>query len=145
MAGLLALGCGTQGGGSEDEAGETGGPAAEALCDGSQDLRLACVHGGGGLIISANPVGKETQNPAVDGNFVEIRLEDTGCGMDPGALEHAFEPFFTTKGSGTGLGLAIVKKIVDAHNGKIELESDVGRGTTVKVFLPVGQNSMLDA
>jgi len=86
----------------------------------------------GGLIISAN---------VADGEFVEIKVVDTGSGMDPGALEHAFEPFFTTKGNGTGLGLAIVKKIIDAHNGKIELESKVGQGTTVKVFLPTDGNS----
>lgn len=105
---------------------------------------IQAMDGGGGLIISANLVNRNIQNPDDGGKFIEIRVEDTGCGMDPGALEHAFEPFFTTKGSGTGLGLAIVKKIVDAHNGEIELESEEGRGTIVKVFLPTEQNSMLD-
>jgi len=98
---------------------------------------IQAMDGGGGLIISANLANKNMSNPDVDGSFIEIKVEDTGCGMDPGALDHAFEPFFTTKGSGTGLGLAIVKKIVDAHEGNIELESEEGQGTTVKVSLPV--------
>jgi signal transduction histidine kinase len=108
---------------------------------------------GGGLIVSADVVdedtrhktqdsGNETQNigfktqDSLEFPFVEIIIEDTGCGMSPEAMERAFEPFFTTKGSGTGLGLAIAKKIIDAHSGKIELESGLGRGTTVRVFLP---------
>jgi signal transduction histidine kinase len=100
---------------------------------------------GGGLIISANPVLERseeavdgsTQEGGADPNFVEIKIEDTGCGISPESMERAFEPFFTTKGDGTGLGLAIVKKIVDAHNGRIELESYIGQGTTARVFLPV--------
>ncbi len=91
---------------------------------------------GGGLVISTKMGDRSTQNVDAEPDFLEIKIEDTGCGMDPGAADHAFEPFFTTKGSGIGLGLTIVKKIVDVHNGKIELESDVGRGTTVRVFLP---------
>jgi len=62
--------------------------------------------------------------------------------MDAGAVAHAFEPFFTTKGAkggGTGLGLAIVKKIVNAHNGKIDIESSPDQGTTVRVLLPIAE------
>jgi len=91
---------------------------------------------GGGLVITANVADGDARDSDSVPDFVEIRIEDTGYGMDPGAIDHAFEPFFTTKGSGTGLGLAIVAKIIDVHNGKIELQSDVGRGTTVKVSLP---------
>ena len=105
---------------------------------------IQATDGDGALIIGTSLFTGNIQDPEVNGDFIEIRLEDTGCGMDPGALEHAFEPFFTTKGSGTGLGLAIVKKIVDAHNGIIKLESEKGRGTTVKVFLPTERDSMLD-
>jgi signal transduction histidine kinase len=101
---------------------------------------VQAMDGGGGMVISARTTNDDMQDVDGDPNCVEIRIEDTGCGMDPGAVEHAFEPFFTTKGSGTGLGLAIVKKIVDVHNGKIELKSDVGRGTTVKVFLPISKS-----
>ena len=99
---------------------------------------------GGGLIISAKSSRQSTQDPDVEQSFVEVSVEDTGCGMDPGAQEHAFEPFFTTKGSGTGLGLAIVKKIVDAHNGKIELKSEEGQGTTVRLLLPTDGDPALD-
>jgi signal transduction histidine kinase len=92
---------------------------------------------GGGLVISARMSNGNKQNADAKLDFVEIRIEDTGCGMNPEILEHAFDPFFTTKGMGTGLGLAIAKKIVDIHKGGIELENNVGAGATVKVFLPV--------
>ncbi len=101
---------------------------------------IQAMDGGGGLIISANLANKNMPDLDVDGRSVEIKIEDTGSGMDPGELAHAFEPFFTTKGSGIGLGLAIVKKIVDAHSGNIELESEKGQGTTVRVSLPVAQS-----
>ena len=106
---------------------------------------IQAMDNGGGLIISASFSHRSTQNPGAERSFVEVRIEDTGFGMDPGVQEHAFDPFFTTKGTGTGLGLAIVKKIVDAHNGKIELESEVGQGTTVKVLLPIDGHPELDA
>ena len=105
---------------------------------------IQAMEDGGGLIISANPSHQSVQNTETERSFVEVRIEDTGCGMDPGAQEHAFEPFFTTKGSGTGLGLAIVKKIVDAHRGRIELDSEVEQGTIVKVFLPINRDTELD-
>ncbi len=92
------------------------------------------------MVVSVSFVDQSRQVVGNDPNSIEIRVEDTGCGMAPEAVNRAFEPFFTTKGSGTGLGLAIVKKIVDAHSGKIELESDEGRGTTVRVFLPTSDS-----
>jgi signal transduction histidine kinase len=69
---------------------------------------------------------------------VSIRIEDDGVGIPQENLRHVFEPFFTTKaaGTGTGLGLAIVRQLVEAQGGHIELESEVGRGTTVCVRLP---------
>jgi len=83
-----------------------------------------------------------------EGNRIELRtwtergkvwfeIADTGCGIRPENLELAFEPFFTTKGAsrGTGLGLSIARRIVREFGGDIELESEVGRGTQVRVWL----------
>ena len=68
---------------------------------------------------------------------VWISISDTGGGIPQEQINHIFEPFFTTKKTGTGLGLMIVQRIVRAHNGRIELESHVGRGTTFRVWLPL--------
>jgi signal transduction histidine kinase len=67
---------------------------------------------------------------------VLFEVADTGPGIAPSDLERIFQPFFTTKFSGTGLGLAISKSLVEQHGGRIEVESAVGRGTRMLVFLP---------
>jgi two-component system NtrC family sensor kinase len=74
---------------------------------------------------------------ADDGSFL-IAVRDSGCGIPPENLERIFDPFFTTKavGQGTGLGLAISYKIVQAHQGRIEIDSAVGGGTEVRVLIP---------
>jgi signal transduction histidine kinase/CRP-like cAMP-binding protein len=72
-----------------------------------------------------------------EGGMALVELSDNGCGMPDDVRSHIFEPFFTYKKRyGTGLGMAIVKKIIDDHKGKIEIESRIGEGTTVKFFLP---------
>lgn len=68
---------------------------------------------------------------------VWVSVADTGGGIDQEQINRIFDPFFTTKKEGTGLGLMIVQRIVRAHNGRIELESHVGRGTTFRIWLPL--------
>jgi len=68
---------------------------------------------------------------------VWVSIGDTGGGIPQELLNRIFEPFYTTKKKGTGLGLMIVQRIVRAHGGKIELESQVGRGTTFRIWLPL--------
>ena len=67
---------------------------------------------------------------------VEVRISDTGVGIPKELEKKVFQPFFTTKDEGTGLGLAIVHGIIREHNGSIEVESEVGKGTMFTIFLP---------
>ncbi|MCM2356430.1 MAG: ATP-binding protein, partial [Arenimonas sp.] len=73
---------------------------------------------------------------------MRFRVIDQGCGIPPGSLKQIFEPFYTTKpvGEGTGLGLASVHGIVSSHGGSVEAESELGRGSTFSVFLPIATN-----
>lgn len=89
---------------------------------------------GGTLTLRIAPSALDEGQPAV-----VIEFADTGVGIPADHLEKAMEPFFTTKeeGKGTGLGLAICRRIVQEHQGTIRLRSEVGRGTTVRVTLPV--------
>jgi nitrogen-specific signal transduction histidine kinase len=67
---------------------------------------------------------------------VRLTVRDSGIGIDPAHRSRIFDPFFTTKDEGTGLGLAIVYSIVEAHQGRIDVESKVGQGTSCSIILP---------
>jgi two-component system, NtrC family, sensor kinase len=87
----------------------------------------------------------QTRNaPAHDG--VEIVVRDDGCGISPDVLSHIFEPFQTTKekGHGVGLGLAVSHSILERHHGRIEVESESGKGTSFTVILPVDSSTVTD-
>lgn len=88
--------------------------------------------------IQAMPEGGTlTITSLVTSQKIKIYFKDTGIGIPKDNLSRIFEPLFTTKPSGIGLGLAIVKEIIDGHNGTIEIESSVGKGTTFIINLPV--------
>jgi two-component system NtrC family sensor kinase len=81
-----------------------------------------------------------TSNP--DEDSIKLEIRDNGVGIDPGDMKHIFEPFFSAKEkvNGIGLGLAIVHGIVQSHKGKIEVDSELGKGTTFSIILPLIKN-----
>jgi two-component system NtrC family sensor kinase len=69
---------------------------------------------------------------------VKVKIRDTGTGMDKNIMDHLFNPFFTTKEEGVGLGLYLCNEIINNHNGYIEVDSEVGKGTIFSFWLPKG-------
>ena len=65
-----------------------------------------------------------------------MRIEDTGVGIRPGDLEKIFDLYYTTKEHGTGIGLSMVYRIIQMHDGEVEVQSTPGRGTTFRILLP---------
>ncbi|NTW98507.1 MAG: PAS domain S-box protein [Geobacteraceae bacterium] len=93
--------------------------------------------------ITLDDIYCESHAGAVPGEYVLLTISDNGCGMEKDVLEHIFDPFFTTKdvGKGTGLGLATVYGIIRQNHGLIDVQSEPGKGTTFRIYLPrfVGQ------
>lgn len=88
-------------------------------------------------------IPRDTPAPIARGRYLRLRVRDQGCGMDAATLKRVFEPFFTTRppGQGTGLGLSVVHGIVESHKGVIHIDSALGRGTVVSVFLPASEDA----
>jgi len=115
--------------------------ASRIWCDGGQmkqvllNLILNSIHAmpdGGTLTLSAIL----TEEQAPEGPALRLLVSDTGVGIAAAQRSRIFDPFFTTSDEGTGLGLAIVHAIVEAHRGRIDVESAEGRGTTFTIVLP---------
>jgi signal transduction histidine kinase len=85
---------------------------------------------GGRLEVSIEPI-------MASGQFVRLAISDTGCGIAKEDIARVFDRYYTTKETGTGLGLAIVERVVDAHNGQVSVESEIGKGTIFKIDLPL--------
>ena len=102
---------------------------ARDAMDGAGELRIKAAN----VKVAANEVGDIRP-----GEYVCISVTDTGCGMEPEVLDRAFEPFFTTKpvGKGTGLGLSQIFGFAHQSGGEVGIESEVGKGTTVSLYLP---------
>src|SRR5947209_5100505 len=102
---------------------------ARDAMDGEGQMRIAAEN----VTVAANEVGDVRA-----GEYVKISVTDTGCGMPPDVRERAFEPFFTTKpvGKGTGLGLSQIFGFAHESGGEVGIESELGRGTVVSIYLP---------
>jgi signal transduction histidine kinase len=100
-------------------------------------LKVAIAHLVRNALEATSPQGEIHVSTAVDPNHTTLVIQDTGRGMAPEILAKIFEPYFTTKVGGTGLGMVFVRQIIDEHRGTIDLDSEVGRGTTVTIRLPI--------
>src|SRR5690606_12887934 len=112
-------------------------------CNASQINQVAL-----NLLVNAGQAIAETGTITVrtgtEGRDVWLEVEDSGKGTEPELITRMFEPFITTKsvGKGTGLGLALSHSIIQKHHGRIEVFSEVGEGTRIRVWLPISQPRM---
>jgi signal transduction histidine kinase len=100
-------------------------------------LKVAIAHLIRNALEATSPQGEIHVSTRVNGTHTTLVIADTGRGMSPEVLNRIFEPYFTTKVGGTGLGMVFVRQIIDEHRGTITLTSEIGRGTTVTIQLPM--------
>jgi signal transduction histidine kinase len=93
--------------------------------------------GGGRLLLQTSTSPVEPSHPG----WVSVSISDEGVGIPPENLDRLFEPLFTTKARGIGLGLALVKSLVEGHGGKVEVQSQVEKGSAFTVLLPIKPES----
>ncbi len=104
----------------------------------------------GGTLTISSRVFEQNADPSSKippGAYVEISISDEGCGIPQDKLKEIFKPFASSKPmaeSGTGLGLAVVANVVHDHQGHVEVESEVGRGSTFRILLPIDENAKLE-
>jgi signal transduction histidine kinase len=103
--------------------------------------------GGGTVQVWADNVvlAADVPFPLPEGRYVKITVQDYGCGIPKEVLSNIFDPYFTTKAEGSGLGLTTAYAIVTKHDGYITVDSEVGVGTTVVIYLPASQQAIVSA
>ena len=110
--------------------------AIDAMPNGGKLILSACAVEASSLKIIQKgiPKSKSPKRPCV-----QVTIQDTGEGIEQEKLENIFDPFFSTKPNGMGLGLSIVHRIIEEHQGDINVESEAGKGTSFTIILPAGE------
>jgi len=123
------------------------GTIEQVLMNLAVNAKDAMPDGGEFFITTENIIKKDNVNELPEfesGKFVCITMKDNGIGMSNKTLKHIFDPFFSTKepSKGTGLGLSVVYGIIKQHNGWIEVDSELSKGTTFRIYLPVASDEI---
>ncbi|HSN25250.1 MAG TPA: ATP-binding protein, partial [Kofleriaceae bacterium] len=111
----------------------------EALLNVVSNAAEACSAAGGDVLIRVRAIAAPSSSTAP---IVEVTVADTGPGIPRAHLGRLFVPGFTTKETGSGVGLAIAERVVSAHHGRITIESEEGRGTTITITLPTDSHGL---
>ena len=98
---------------------------------------IQAMAGGGTITVATRQVSRK--GAELTGEFVQVEIRDTGIGIPEENLDHIFDPFFTSKDEGSGLGLSVSHQIVQEHGGFVTVESQVGKGTSFFVHMPIGR------
>jgi signal transduction histidine kinase len=107
---------------------------------GTVTLRTRLIEGLVPEAVGGKTEGALFQQLFLQQKMVAVSVEDTGCGIPKENLNKLFHPFFTTKITGTGLGLSICHKIIASHGGNLDVDSELGKGSTFTFYLPLGED-----